>query len=150
MKFLLNKTNFVWFIIGCSVLSLVSSVIIIGTGDLEQPKTQIAGYFSITQTLLFSFPGLIFWFEEKCSGLCCSGGLAETMVEILFASLYVLTLANIITCSLLDPLFFWHNLTALQRSFATTNVIIVVLFTFLYEIRVFLWCTTKEERRLEE
>lgn len=72
------------------------------------------------------------------------------MIEFIFASLYFLTLANIITCTLLDPLFFWHDLTELQRSFETSNVIIVVLFTFLYEIRVFLWCTTREERRLEE
>jgi len=47
MNFLLNKAKFVWLIIGCAVISLISSLVVIGTGDLSQAKISIAGYFSI-------------------------------------------------------------------------------------------------------
>ncbi len=75
--------------------------------------------------------------------------MSETSIEVLFAAVYFLTLANVITMVLLNPMFFWNGLTALQRSFATVDVIITVTYTILFEIRVFLWCTTREERRIE-
>jgi hypothetical protein len=70
-------------------------------------------------------------------------------MEVLLAVVFVLTLSNLITFTRLDPLFFWQGLTALQRAFATIDIIIVVVYTFLYEIRVFFWCVSREERRLD-
>lgn len=140
--------SFTWLMMACSVLSLCSGLLILSTGD-SQDSASAPFYFCAIQTLIFAMPGFAIWFQEKCLGFCCSNELSQTSIEVLFAIVYVLTMANVITMVLLNPMFFWNGLTALQRSFATVDVIITVTFTILFQIRVFLWCTTREERRRE-
>ena len=131
-----------------SVLSLVSALLILATGDSTDP-TSSAFYFCAIQTLIFTVPGAVIWLQEKCLGYCCTNELSETSIEVLFAFVYALTLGNLITMTLLNPMFFWNGLTALQRSFSTVDVIITVTYTLLFEIRVFFWCTTREDRQRE-
>ena len=147
-KFLLDKMSFTWFMMGCSVLSLVSALLILATDDNSESSSS-AFYFCAFQTLIFSLPGLVIWLQEKCGGYCYCNELSETSIEVLFAFVYALTLGNVITMTLLNPMFFWNGLTALQRSFSTVDVIITVTYTLLFEIRVFFWCTTREERQRE-
>ena len=147
-KFLLDKMSFTWLMMASSVLSLVSALLILATGDSSDPASS-AFYFCAIQTLIFSVPGTVIWLHEKCLGYCCSNELSETSIEVLFAFAYALTLGNLIAMTLLNPMFFWNKLTALQRSFSTIDVIITVAYTLLFEIRVFFWCTTREERQRE-
>jgi len=133
---------------GCSVLSLASALLLLATNDNTE-SFGIAFYFCVFQTLIFSLPGVVIWFLEKCGGCCYCNELSETSIEVLFAFVYALTLGNIITMTLLNPWFFWEGLTALQRSFSTVDVIITVTFTLLFEIRVYFWCSTREERQRE-
>lgn len=142
----------------CSVLSLASGLIILGTSeskysssmgrDFNHESARFVIYFCAIQTVIFSAPGVLIWFKLKCLGYCCcQNGLSDKSIELLFGAVYILTLANIITMTLINPMFFWNGLTALQRSFASIDVIITVTYTILFEIRVFLLCTTREERQ---